>query len=392
MSVIWSPKLNDADQQWRELADRLSRDHFAPLAAELDREQRYPHEHVEVMRREGLLGLFLPEAHGGAGASLTALCAVAERIARDCASTAAIIAAQQLGVFPVTRAGTEAQKAQYLRGVVRGEAVCFALSEREAGSDAAAIAATATPESGGWRLRGEKCWLGNGGVARHYIVFARSDPDAGPRGITAFMVDKTAEGVTIDRYEDKMGIRGTLTSNLKLDTWVPDSAVLGARGRGLRLALETLNVGRITVAAQATGIALGAYEAARDYAARRRTFGKRLSEHQALGFKLADMATEISAARMMVYEAARAHDAGEDVATPGAMAKLHASEVAHRVVDAALQIHGGIGYVKPTPVERFYRDQRITEIYEGTSEIQRLVLARAIQAEAEAQTAAGGEG
>lgn len=383
MGVIWEPERGAEEARWHALADRLSREHFAPLAAELDRDQRYPQEHVEVMKEHGLAGLFLPTEYGGQGAPLAAVVGVVERVAEACASTAAILAAYQLGAFPVLLAGREEQKRKYLGGMARGVSVCFALSERGAGSDAAAIQATAEREGAGWRLRGEKCWLGNGGVSQHYIFFARTDPEAKGRGITAFMVDKDQDGVAIDFFEDKMGIRGTLTSNLKVDTVVPEEAMLGEPGRGLGLALRTLNVGRVTVAAQALGIGLAAYRAASRYAATRHTFGQPIIEHQGVGFRLSDVATELSAARMMLWEAARAYDAGRDIATLGAMAKLYTSEVSHRAVDAAVQVLGGAGYVKPSPVERYYRDQRITEIYEGTSEIQRLVIARAIRKEAE---------
>ncbi|HUF88209.1 MAG TPA: acyl-CoA dehydrogenase family protein [Thermohalobaculum sp.] len=383
MAVIWEPERGADERRWFDLADRLSREQFEPLAAELDRDQRYPYEHVEVMKEHGLTGLFLPQEHGGRGASLAAVVGVVERVAEACASTAAILAAYQLGAFPVLLAGREDQKQKYLGGMARGIAVCFALSERGAGSDAAAIRATATREGDGWRLKGEKCWLGNGGVSQHYIFFAQTDPEAKGRGITAFMLDKDQDGVVIDFFEDKMGIRGTLTSNLKVDAVVPDEAMLGEPGRGLGLALRTLNVGRVTVAAQALGIGLAAWRAASRYAVRRRTFGQPIIEHQGVGFRLADAATELSAARMLLWEAARAYDAGRDIATLGAMTKLYASEVSHRAVDAAVQVLGGAGYVKPSPVERYYRDQRITEIYEGTSEIQRLVIARAIRKDAE---------
>jgi alkylation response protein AidB-like acyl-CoA dehydrogenase len=266
----------------------------------------------------------------------------------------------------------------------KGVATSFARSERGAGSDAAAIEASATREGeGSWRLRGEKYWIGNGDASRYYVVFAKTDPTAGGRGITAFMVDKEAPGVVIDELCDKMGIRGTQTSNLKLDTVVPDSARIGEVGRALRLALATLNVGRVMVAAQSLGLALAAYREASQRAVARVAFGTPIVAHQGIAFKLADMATEISAARMMLYEAARAYDAGRDIATLGAMAKLYASEVAHRAADAAAQIWGGQGFCKPSVVERLYRDQRILEIYEGTSEIQRLVIARAVRKEAE---------
>jgi alkylation response protein AidB-like acyl-CoA dehydrogenase len=276
--------------------------------------------------------------------------------------------------------------------MAKGVATSFALSERSAGSDAAAITCTATRQDDGWRLRGEKYWIGNGGASRYYVVFAKTDPDAGGRGISAFMADKESGGVVAEQLADKMGIRGTQTSNLKLDTVVPDSARIGELNKGLRLAFETLNIGRVMVAAQSMGLALAAYREAARRAVAREAFGAPIIENQGVAFRLADMAVEISAARMMLYEAARAHDEGRDIAQLGPMAKLFASEVAHRAADAAVQIWGGEGYCKPSVVERLYRDQRILQIYEGTSEIQRLVLARAVRKETESSIAAeGGE-
>lgn len=377
MSIIWKPRLDPDAAYWRDLARELTEQHFTPLAPILDRDQRYPIESVELLQKHKIAGMFVPKQFGGEGASLTSLCTVVDEVAQGCASTAAIVVALPLGGFPILLEGSELQKRIYLGGLAReGVAVNFALSERNAGSDIAAIQTAAVREGELWRIRGEKCWLGNGGAARYYIVFARSD---GERGVTAFLVDKEQPGVVIDFYEDKMGLRGTLTSNLKLDTAVTDNAIVGTEGRGLRLALKTLSVGRVTVAAQSVGIGIAAYEAAARHATERKTFGQAIIDHQGIGFRLADVATELSAARMMTYEAARAYDAGEDIGTLGAMAKLYASEAAHRAVDAAVQTLGGFGYVKPSPVERYYRDQRITEIYEGTSEIQRLVIARAIK-------------
>lgn len=385
MGVIWEPALDAEAQGWRTTADTLSRDHFAPLAEELDREQRYPWESIPRLVESGLAGLFLPEAYGGRGASLTATVAVVERVAEDCASTAAILCAYQLGAFPLLLAGSEEQKAFYLRAMAEGTATSFALSERSAGSDPAAMAATAVEEEGGWRLRGEKFWIGNGGAARYYVVFAKTDPEAGGRGITAFMVDKESEGVAVDHLSDKMGIRGTQTSNLRLDTRVPAEAQVGERGRALRLALKTLNVGRIMVAAQSLGLAIGAFREAAARAVSRQTFGRPIIENQGIAFPLADVATRITAARLLLYRAAEAYDRGEDVQTLGAQAKLFCSEVSHHAADVAMQVWAGDGYCKPSKVERLYRDQRILEIYEGTSEIQRLVLGRAIRAEAEAK-------
>ena len=382
MPILWTPELDEDAARWRRIAAQLTAERFAPMADAIDREQRYPLEHLPPLLSSGISGMFLPRAYGGAGASLTALSAVVETVAGGCASTAAILAALSLGAFPVLLGGSEAQKQALLGGLARrGEAVNFALSERGAGSDAAHLETTATPEGDGWRIRGEKCWLGNGGHSRHFIVFARTA--AGPRNhVTAFWVPRDTPGAVIDFQEDKMGIRGTTTTNLKVDVRVPASSIVGEPGAGLRLALSTLNIGRIVVAAQALGIAQCAFSAASAFATTRRTFGQAIIDHQGVGFMLADAATRLSAARMMLYQAASAYDRGEDIATLGSMAKLYASEVSHKVCDDALQILGGRGYVKPHPVERCYRDQRITEIYEGTSEIQRLVIARAIKRQA----------
>ncbi len=383
MTVIWNPTLDDTATRWQALAHQLGSERFAPLAPELDREQRYPWETISTLVEHKFTGLFLPVQWGGQGANLVATVAAVEALGTHCSSTAAIMCAYQLGAFPLLLAGTDEQKSFYLREMAEGRATSFALSERIAGSDAAAIEATAVREGDGWRLRGEKYWIGNGGASRYYVVFAKTDPAAGGRGISAFMVDKEQPGAVIDELSDKMGIRGTQTSNLKLDLVVPDSARVGELNRALRLALQTLNVGRIMVAAQSLGVALAGYREAAARAVSRRTFGQPIGDNQAIGFRLADMATEISAARMMLYQAAQAYDRQEDVSNLGAMAKLFASEVSHRVVDNTVQIWGGLGYCKPTVAERLYRDQRILEIYEGSSEIQRLVLSRAVRKEAE---------
>lgn len=383
MSVIWQPRLDAAAAAWQERAAGLADERFAPLAEEIDRQQRYPEENVAALVEHGLAGMFIPEAYGGRGANLTATVAVVEAIGARCSSTAAILCAYQLGAFPVLLAGSEEQKKHYLGCLANGVATSFALSERSTGSDAAAIETTAVREGDGWRIRGEKYWIGNGDASPYYVVFAKTDPAAGGRGISAFMVDKEAPGAVIDELSDKMGIRGTKTSNLKLDTVVPDSARVGEPNRALRLAFLTLGVGRIMVAAQSLGLALACYAEASARAVEREAFGKPIIENQGIGFMLADMATEISAARMMLYEAAHAYDEGRDVTSLGAMSKLFTSEVAHRAADAAVQIWGGFGYCKPCKVERLYRDQRVLEIYEGTSEIQRLVLARAVRKEVE---------
>ncbi len=384
MGVIWEPRLDADAAGWRDRAQAATDRHFAPLAAEIDRDQRYPQESIPVLVETGLCGMFLPREFGGSGASLTALTAVAETVAAGCATTAAIISTYQLGAFPILLEGTGAQKAKYLGELAQGRSISFALSEQGSGSDAAALATTAVREGDGWRLHGEKYWIGNGGISRYYVVFAKTDPGAGARGISAFVVDQEKPGVVVDHYSDKMGIRGTRTSNLKLDTLVGPEDLVGTENRAIRLAFKTLDVGRVVVAGQSLGIALAAYAAARDRALARVAFGQPVVDFQGISFQLADVATTLSAARMMMYEAAAAYDRGENIQTLGAMAKLYATEVAHRAVDVAVQVWGGEGYCKPNLVERLYRDQRITEVYEGTSEIQRLVIGRAVKAEAEA--------
>lgn len=382
MSVIWQPQWNEEAARWLDVADSLSRQHFEPLAEELDRDQRYPWESVERLVESGLAGLFVPREHGGEGASFETTCAVIETVSRACASTGAILTAYALGGTPLLLAGNDEQKSRYLGAMASGKAVSFALTEVGAGSDAAQIKTTAVREGDGWRIRGEKIYIGNGGASQYYIVFALTDPEAGARGITAFIVDKDSEGVVIDHLEDKMGIRGTQTSNLKLDTMVTDSDMLGEQNRGMGLAMKTLNAGRISVAAQSVGVGLAGYDEASKEATRRYTFGRPIIDNQGIAFPLADVATELTAARMITVEASRAYDRGEDVAVLGAMAKLYASEASHHAVDVAVQVFGGDGYCKPTRAERLYRDQRILEIYEGTSEIQRLVLGRFIKTEA----------
>lgn len=384
MSVIWEPELSDEARHWRDVARELAAEHFAPLAPDLDREQRYPWESVQVLVDNGLAGLFVSPEFGGQGARFDTVCAVIEELSRACPSTGAIVTAYALGGTPVVLAGTPEQREKYLGGLARGKAISFALTEVGAGSDAARIKTTAVREGDGWRLQGEKIYIGNGGASQYYVVFALTDPDAGTRGISAFMVDKDADGVVIDRFEDKMGLRGTNTSNLKLDTVVGDDAVIGELNRGMGLAMRTLNAGRITVAAQSVGLALAAYDIASAEAVRRQTFGTSIIDNQGISFPLADVATRITTARMLTTTAARTYADGGDVSILGAMAKLDASETAHLAANLAVQIFGGDGYCKPCPAERLYRDQRILEIYEGTSEIQRLVIGRAIKAEAAA--------
>ncbi len=384
-ATVWEPALDEAARHWQSVARRLTAEAFAPRAAEIDAAQRYPLENVALLSEAGIDRLFLPAPYGRGG-SLSALCAVIEAIAEGCASTSGIVATLQLGANPLIEAGSEPQKQAFLlHEDGRLKSVAFALSEREAGSDPAAMTTTASREGGAWRLRGEKCWIGGGGVSDSYVVFAQTRPGSGHRGVAAFLVDAGQEGVTAPEREDKMGMRGTVNARLVFDTRVPDDAVLAEPGDAFRLALSALKVGRISVAAQSCGIALAAYRAAAAHAAARRTFGRPIIDHQGVGFRLADVSARLSAGRMMTYAAAAAYDAGRDVTLPGAQAKVFCSEMAHEAVDVGVQVFGGAGFVKPSLVERLYRDQRATEIYEGTSEIQRLVIARAIKAEQEAR-------
>jgi alkylation response protein AidB-like acyl-CoA dehydrogenase len=375
---VWTPDLNDDERSAIERAEVLTVKQFGPRAEEVDRTGNYPLDHVEALAEANLLGSFVPVKYGGSSLSLRATCAVIERVSTGCASTGAILSAYALGGFPLILAGTNEQKQRYLPGIVRGKGISFALTERGAGSDPKALRTTAELDGRRWRIRGEKIYIGNGGVAEHYVVFAKTERD-GKAGITAFIVSSAAEGVVVDHYEEKMGIRGTKTSNLKLDTVVGEGAILGDFGRGMRLALQTLRVGRITVAAQSVGLGLAALEAAAGEASRRIAFGKAIIDHQGIGFQLADVVTQLTAARLMTYQAARTYDENCDISVLSAMTKLFASEAAHLAADVAVQVYGGAGYCKPCIAERLYRDQRVLQIYEGSSEIQRLIIADAVK-------------
>lgn len=389
MSVIWEPELTSEAQEHQRIATDLTNRFFEPLVEEIDRVQRYPWENVQKLHEAGITRMFLPKAYGGQDASLVSATAVVEAIARGCPSTAAIVTTYQLGSYVVQRAGTDEQKDKCLRqAVAQGHCVSFCLSERGAGSDPAGMTATATPEKDGYRIKGEKFWVGGGAASIYFVVFAKTDPAAGSRGITAFLVSKDDPGVSVDFIADKMGQRGTFTTNLKLDTWVPESAIVGELNKGLRLALMGLDLGRITISGHAIGMAMAAFEESARRACERQTFGQPLIDHQAIAFKLADMATRISSARMMTYLTAQAYDDGKEVSALAAMTKISATEAANDVCDEAVQIWGSLGYIKPTKVERIFRDMRINQIYEGASEIQRIVLSRAIKKEFMAPSAA----
>ena len=372
MNFSLSPEQREIRDRAAAFADR----EVAPHASDLDREDRVPFETLEKMAEAGFMGLCVPGEYSGAGEDFLSYCLLLEELSRADAGVGATLAVHtSAGTVPIVMFGTEEQKSRWVPPLARGERIgCFALTEPETGSDASAIGARAERVEGGYRVFGHKQWVTNGRVAGTAILFARVS-----EGVTAFLIPTDAEGISFGAHEQKMGVISATTDDVILDdVFVPEEDRLGEEGKGLRVALATLDTGRIGIAAQAVGIAEAAFRYATHYAAQRTTFGKPIAEHQAIAFKLADMQTKIRAARLLVYEAAWMKDRGERHTEAGARAKLFASQVANQVTYEAVQVLGGRGYMKDHPVERHYRDARVTEIYEGTSEIQRLVISRAI--------------
>jgi butyryl-CoA dehydrogenase len=360
-------------------AHEFAQNEVLPKAAEIDREHRHPAELVKRMAELGFLGIAVPEQYGGAGLDNVSYALAMEEISRACASTGVIMSVNNsLVCDPIYRFGTEGQKQEWLTPLAAGKLLgCFALSEPEAGSDAAAQKTTAEKQSDGtWLINGTKNWITNGPVADVCVLFTMNDKAAGHKGITAFILPMKTKGVRCGTPDDKLGIRGSKSCQIFLDdVRLPGDAVLGEVGGGFRVAMSTLDGGRIGIAAQALGIARAALEDALAYAQQRRTMGKPIVQHQAIAFKLADMATEVEAARLLILRAAWLKDQKQSYGKQASMAKLFASDVANRAAREAIQIFGGNGYVTEFPVERHFRDAKITEIYEGTSEIQRLVIA-----------------
>jgi butyryl-CoA dehydrogenase len=348
-----------------------------PWAKEMDESGRFPREIFKKAAELGLTGIVLPEADGGAGFDHVAYTIVIEEISRCCASTGVILSVQNsLYCDPIHRFGTQDQKRKFLLPFARGEKIgCYALTEPQAGSNAAALQTRAVKKGEKYIINGTKAWITNGGAADAAIVYVNTDPAKGEKGITALVVEKGTPGFKVGKEEKKLGINATACCELVFsDCEVPQTNRIGNEGEGYKVALSTLDGGRIGIAAQATGIAQGAFEAALAYSQQRMAFGHAISEFQAIQFMLADMSTEIDAARLLVRKAAWKHDTGARFTRDAAIAKLFASEMATRVTHKAIQVHGGNGYSREYPVERAYRDARITEIYEGTSEIQRLVI------------------
>ena len=374
-------QLNEAQRLLRDTLRALARERLAPFAAEWDRMHAFPREALRELGRLGTYGIVVPERYGGAGLDYVSLAVALEEIAAGDGATSTIVSVQNSVVCgPILAFGDEAQKQRYLVPLASGEKLgCFCLTEPQAGSDAAAIATRARREGDDYVIDGVKQFITSGKEADVALVFAVTDKAAGKKGISAFIVDTDTPGYTVARVEDKLGQRASDTAQIAFERCrVPAANRLGREGEGYRIALANLEAGRIGIAAQSVGMARGAFEAALTYAGERQAFGKPLAEHQAVAFRLADMATEIEVARQMVWHAASLRDAGEPCLKEASMAKLFASEMAERVCSAAIQVHGGYGYVADFPVERIYRDVRVCQIYEGTSDIQRLVIARAL--------------
>ena len=351
-----------------------------PVAAQLDEEKRFPSDILDKMSELGLLGIPFPEEYGGAGMDTTAFAIAVEEVARSCASTAITFCAHiSLGTFPIYIFGNEEQKKKYLPGLCSGEFLgAFGLTEPDAGSDAGGIKTKAEKKNGRWILNGSKIYITNGGKAKVIITSARSDLSATKhRGISTFLVENNYPGFKLGKLERKLGLHASNTQELIYDNCeVPEENLMGNEGDGFKQAVMTLDEGRIGIGALALGIAQGALDRAKEYAKQRIQFGKPICEQQAIQFKLANMATEIEAARLLIYRAAWLKDQNKPFSKESAMCKLFASEMAMRATNDAIQIHGGYGFIKDYPVERYYRDAKLMTIGEGTSEIQRLVIAR----------------
>ena len=382
MSEGLSFKLSDEQEAFRQSVRQLVEDKIAPRAAEIDATDEYPWDVDDLFVKNGFAGVSYPEEHGGAGGGAVEICLLVEEISRWSAGTALIPAVNKLGAIPVLLAGTDEQKRLVCEGITNGEhRMSYCLTEPESGSDAAAMKSRARRDGDSWVLTGSKRFITGAGASDLYTYFAVTDPDA-PKGknITAFLISSDMEGFSLGRKEDKLGVRGSPTREVILDNCrVPESAVIGEVNRGFQIALRTLDFSRPTVAAQALGIAQGAFDFAVDYCNEREQFGKPIASFQGMQFMFADMAMKIETARFAVYRAAKAvDDADPDVSYWAAIAKCRASDVAMEVTTDCVQALGGYGYIREYPVERMMRDAKITQIYEGTNQIQRVVIARKI--------------
>jgi alkylation response protein AidB-like acyl-CoA dehydrogenase len=373
--------LTKKQQEFREKVRAFALERIAPVAAEIDLEQRFPKEHLKPLAEMGLMGLVVPEEYGGSNMDTVSYSIAVEELSRVCGSTGITIAAHNsLGCFPILKFGTDEQRKKYLPRGADGELLAFGLTEPEAGSDAGATKTQAVKKDDHWVLNGTKCFITSASHAFASIATARTSDDPGTRGISSFILEKEWEGYEVGKKENKMGLRGSDTAFLHFtDVKVPLENQLGELGEGFKQFMITLDGGRVSIGAMALGLAQGALDCALEYAAIREQGGDKICNYQAIQWKLADMATQVEAARNMVYEASQMKDAGVPYSRQSAMSKLYASEVGNRVCYDAIQVLGGIGYnTGPYPAERMYRDVKLCEIGEGTSEIQRLVIARDI--------------
>jgi len=376
-------KLTEEQELVRDTCRQFAENELKPFAAEFDRNHSFPEEQVKKLGELGMMGVVYPDEYNGAGMDYISYAIAVEELSRACASTGVIVSAHNsLCLSPIYYFGTEEQKKKYLTRLTTGEWIgCFGITEPSAGSDAAGTQTTAELKNGKWVLNGTKNFITNGGQAQVAVVIAVTEKGIGHKGLTFFIVEKGTPGFSIGKAEDKLGIRASSTTELIFDDCeIPEENILGELGQGFKIAMHTLDGGRVGIAAQALGIAQAALDEAATYANERIQFGKPLSGNQAIQWMLADMATEIEASRLLVYKAAQLIGTGERqrYSRYAAMAKLFASETSHRATHKAIQIFGGYGYTADYPVERLYRDSRITEIYEGTSEVMRMVISNSV--------------
>lgn len=370
--------LNEQQQMIRDLCRQIAKEKIAPIAGELDKTEKFPWEIMKILSQSDLFGVYIESQYGGLGGGVMELCVATEELSKGCGGIAVCYAASALGTYPIILFGNDEQKNKYLPDLAGGKKLAaFAITEPAAGSDASAIQTTAKKKGDHYILNGTKHFITNGGDAEIYVIIAMTDKTKGARGASAFIVEKGAEGFTFGKKEDKLGIRASSTRELIFtDCEVPKENLLSKEGMGFIVTMKTFDMSRPGVAAQAVGIAAGALEAAVKYSKERVQFGKPISSFQGVQFMLADMATQVEAARALVYAVARMIDAGcKDVAKVSAMAKLFASDTAMKVTTDAVQVFGGYGYMKEYPVEKYMRDAKITQIYEGTNQIQRSIIA-----------------
>ncbi|MDD4953656.1 MAG: acyl-CoA dehydrogenase family protein [Candidatus Omnitrophica bacterium] len=370
--------LTEEQKMVQELARKIADEKIKPVAAKYDKSEEYPWDIIKIIGEAGLFGLFIPEEYGGMSVSVMNLCLATEQLSRACGGIAVCYAASALGTFPILLFGNDEQKKKYLPDLASGKKIAaFGITEPEAGSDASAIKTTAKKEGDHYVLNGLKHFITNGGDAQTYVVIAMTDKKKGARGASAFIVEKGTPGFTFGKKEEKLGIRASSTRELVFtDCKIPKENLLSKEGMGFIVTMKTFDMSRPGVAAQALGIAQGALEVAVKYAKERRQFGKSISSFQGIQWMLADMATEVEAARGLVYACSREIDAGaKDIAKDSAMAKMYASDVAMKVTTDAIQVLGGYGYMQDYPAEKYMRDAKITQIYEGTNQIQRNVIA-----------------